>query len=252
MSDPTIYEQAQDIEPIPVHIASSHAKPVRPAAPEYGSCMTWQVDTMAVVGKPVQILTRRYRRSKAQILIPSLQQANGVAISAGPAAVTSPGASAVVSQAVTPAPGFYMVNWAVELSGTLAAADQDNFALTLGNTNLVKSLNNPVAGEYPQPVFGPLQIVSGSTQTIKVRTVAAGTVGSIYSGTLEMTPVQAGGGIIVLNSRQEALMQAVPVGIYVTQAPFFVPWENQKPCYATLLGTGPIAVSVLDQAYEEM
>lgn len=246
----TYYEQSQDLPAMPVHIASSDAEPTRPTAPEYGTAITFSVDTMAVLGKPVQLLSRRYRRFKAVISIPSLQQANGVPSSTTPSAVTSPGSSVNVSTAITPAPGQYIVNWEVELSGTLGAGDQDNFAVALGNTNLETSINDPVAGDYPQPSF-ILTVPVGNTATLKVRTKAAGTVGSIYSGTLTLTPVQSGGGIVVVSQNQTSLMQTVPVGFYVSQAPYTFQWENQKPCYATLIGTGPVQVSVLDQAYEE-
>lgn len=130
--EPTQVEQIQDIEPIPVHIASTGIGQTRQVQPEFGTCMTWNIDTFAVMGRPRRLLTRRYRRDKAVILIPAL------------------------------------------------------------------------------------------TATI-----------------------------IVLNSKEEPLMQTVPVGFTIAAGPYELDWENQEPCYAVLLSGTPVNVSVLDQAYEE-
>jgi hypothetical protein len=67
--EPTQTEQIQDIEAIPVHIASSHIEATRSVSPEFGTCMTWNVDTFTNMGRPRRLLTRRYRREKAVILI---------------------------------------------------------------------------------------------------------------------------------------------------------------------------------------
>lgn len=51
------------------------------AAPEYGACMTWVIPA-AGVGQPVQILTRRRKRSKAKLLLVQLTGATAVVVNA--------------------------------------------------------------------------------------------------------------------------------------------------------------------------
>jgi hypothetical protein len=248
--------QMQEPEPVVVHIASSSAKPVRNAAPEYGDCMTWVIDTFVNMGKPTMILPRRYRRSKAKIFIPIAGPLGVAAEVQG--SVTSPGANANIVQITVAglAPGTYTVQWVVELDGTLAAIDGNNFKITgpgLGGGFI--SANDPVAGRYVQPSF-TLVVPTGNATALSIRAIAAGTVGAIYTGQISITPIAGGltaGAVVVVNSRQEPLMQTVPIGFQVPVAPFQLEWENQKPCYAVLspAGGGPVNVSILDQAYEE-
>lgn len=247
--------QTQMPEAIPVHIASSNAKPVRSAAPEYGDTMTWSVDTFVNMGRPLMILPRRYRRSKAKIYVASL----GGPILAGSelsqefeGTVTSPGANAnVVNVGAGAIPvGTYQVQWVVELDGTVSATDVDNFKLIINGLTVLNSVNDGAIGRYPQPNV-TVTITGSGAQSVKA--VAAGTVGAQYSAQLVFTPVLAPTSALIINSRLEPLMQAVPQGFTIAESPYQLEWENQKPCYAVLVpgGTGPINVSVLDQAYEE-
>lgn len=247
--------QLQEPEPVIVHIASSSAKPVRQAAPEYGDCMTWSIDTFVNMGKPTMILPRRYRRSKAKIFIPSAAPLGTAAQAFG--SVTSPGANVAIANMAVAAllPGTYLVNWAYDLDGTVSATDLNNLILKGPGLGAgINGINDAAVGHYAQD---PVQIVvpTGNGTALSVRSVAAGTAGAIYSAQISITPIagSVGGAIVVVNSRIEPLMQAVPIGFQIPIGPYQLEWENQKPCYAVLspAGGGPINVSVLDQAYEE-
>lgn len=244
----------QEFAPIEIALSASDreaiGKRTTKVAPSFGSCLSFNVDTFANLGDTVQILQRRTRRFRAHIFIQQLQQANGTAANSTPNPTTSPAANSNVSTPLLLTPGTYTLAWTCELSGTLGAVDADNFRLTFGSTNIAAGTNLAVAGEYPQPNYAPFVMPSGSTQTLKVRNAAAGTVGSVYSGTIEAQPITAGGGIIVLNSKKEPLLLPIPEGLYI-QTPQVIPWESQRPCYATLIGTGPITVSVKDESYDE-
>lgn len=247
--------QSQEAMVFPVHIASSNAKPVRSAAAEYGDCMNWQVDTLANMQKPLSLLQRRYRRAKARILIASL----GGPILAGSdqslefgGTANAPAANGNVvniGAAAIPA-ATYRVDWIVELDGTPGASDVDNFKLVINGATILNSANDGAVGRYPQPsVIVTVQPSGGAS----VKAIAASTAGSVYTAQVVFTPIIAPTAAIIVNSRQEPLMASNPVGYYITEAPYELQWENQKPLYAILQagGTGPINVSVLDQAYEE-
>lgn len=247
--------QTQEPEAIPVHIASSNAKPTREAAPEYGDTMTWAVDTFANMGKPLMILPRRYRRKKAKIYVPSVTPLAVPINNEG--SVTSPAANAaVVTIAVaTLIPGTYLVNWSVDLDGTVSATDLNNFTLKgPGVGSGLTAENDAAVGHYPQNQV-EITVPTGNATAMSIRSIGAGTVGAIYSAQIDLIPVNgpSAGAVLVVNSRQEPLMQQIPVGFQIPVAPYQLEWENQKPCYAVLspAGGGPINVSVLDQAFEE-
>jgi hypothetical protein len=248
--------QSQEPEPVIVHIASSGVPPSRKASAEFGDCMTWSIDTFAIMGRPTMILPKRYRRTKAKIFVPIGGPLGSPAQVEGQ--VTSPGINANIAQitAAGLAPGTYTVQWTVELDGTVSATDVDNFKITgpgLGGGFV--SANDGAVGRYPQLSF-TLIVPTGNATALSIRSIAAGTVGAVYTGQISITPVAGGltsGAVVIVNSRLEPLMQAVPIGFQIPVAPIMLEWENQKPCYAVLAptGGGPVNVSVLDQAYEE-
>ena len=244
--------QRNEPEPVVVHIASSNATPVRPAAPEFGSVNTWVVDTLAIQGKPTQILTRRYRRHKARLYVASLGPLGAGQSVQG--SVTSPGANANIAQitAVGLVPGTYTVQWSVQLDGTLGAGDGNNFKITgPGLGGGIISANDPTAGHYQQNSF-QLFVPPGNATALSIRSVAAGTVGAIYTGQLTITPQPSLSAILFLSHRQEYLTGVTPPnGIQVLSVPFNMDWESQQPLYATITGVGPVSVSVVDEAYQE-
>jgi hypothetical protein len=102
--------------------------------------------------------------------------------------VTSPaaGGQIVAISAANITPGFYLIQWSVGLSGTLAAGDVNNFRLRQGTTSLAVSDNPDVSGEWPQQAYGPIYL-SGA-QGVNIQAVAVGTVGAIYSATVTIVP----------------------------------------------------------------
>jgi hypothetical protein len=249
--------QIQDLSPIPVHIASESATPGRKVAPEYSSCMTWQVDTIANMntGRAIRLFGRRIRRYKARIYVPTLG-ALGSPVSAE-GSVTSPGASAVVvSIAIGSIPaGEYLINWTVSLDGTVSATDVNNFRLQQnpGGITLLNSTNDGVVGRYPQNQFGPIAL--NLTNGIRIVSIAAGTAGAVYSAQLSLVPVVPDQiATLLINSNESALMNGQ--GATFAAAPVFVEWFGQQPCYACLVPPnptlGPVAVTVIDEAYEEI
>lgn len=105
--------------------------------------------------------------------------------------VTSPAAGAtIVSLAGLPA-GDYSITWQVELSGTLAAADANNFQLLNGASVLLASDNLAVAGVYPQP---GVVVTVPAGGTVSIQAIALGTVGAVYRAQL-VVALLAGGAI---------------------------------------------------------
>lgn len=113
--------------------------------------------------------------------------------------VTSPAAGATITQITGVPPGDYLASWVVELAGTLAAADQDNFNLVNGGSTVLQSVNEPVAGDYEQ-----LQVVITvpGTGTIKVTANNLATVGAEYSAQLTLEPLAQGAIGNVLDAAQ--------------------------------------------------
>jgi hypothetical protein len=248
--------QDQAGQAFPVHIASSSAKPGRKVSAEYGDCMNWTIDTLANMGKPLPIMQRRYRREKARILVATLNPVGTGAYVEGQS--TAPAANAIITGASISAtalvPGWYTLKWSVDFDGTPGAGEVNNVKITgppTGGT-LATAICNGAVGHYPQEDI-EIYVSSTNASSLNARAIAAGTAGAIYSVAMALIPLALNTGSVVFNSRQEPLMQALPVGYYVSVAPYELQWENQKPCYAVLSpgSSGPITVSVLDQAYEE-
>lgn len=248
-------EQDQSIDPIPVHIASSSAEPGRRVSPEYSSCMTWNVDTIANMGtgRPIRILPRRYRRLQARIYVQTLGPLGTQVSTEG--SVTSPGANTAIASIGIGSiqPGEYMINWIVGLDGTVSATDVNNFRLQQnpGGITLETSINDGVVGRYPQNTYGPITL--NLTNGIRVVTIAAATVGAVYSAQINLIPVVPNEiANLILNSNESALMNGQ--GAIISIAPMFFEWKGQQACYAALqpgTTTGPIAVVTIDEAYEE-
>jgi hypothetical protein len=104
--------------------------------------------------------------------------------------VTSPAGGATIAQ-VPLGLGTYVVTWTVELSGTLGAADANNFQLfqsgTGSNFVVINSVNLAVAGAYAQLSVNITATAAGNF--IKVLTIGAGTAGAVYSGVISVQQV---------------------------------------------------------------
>lgn len=115
--------------------------------------------------------------------------AGGGAAAAAQGQANAPAAGATIATlaAASIVPGTYLINWSVNLSGTLAAADVDNFKLKSASVALITSSNPDVAGEFPQVQFGPIRL--DGTTNVSVAAVGAATAGSIYGADLSLVPV---------------------------------------------------------------
>lgn len=106
--------------------------------------------------------------------------------------VTTPGANtSIVSLQNTLPLGLVSIQWAVELDGTLAAVDGDNFQLRFNNATIATSANDPVAGRYPQNTI-QLFIPNPPPTALVIRNSAAGTAGAIYTAQITVTPIGGG------------------------------------------------------------
>lgn len=91
--------------------------------------------------------------------------------------LVSPGAGATIATLAGIAAADYDIRWQVQLIGAAAAADQNNFALFFGATQLLTSENAGAAGIYPQT---QIEQYGGFGANITVRAIGAGTVGVTY------------------------------------------------------------------------
>jgi len=73
-----------------------------------------------------------------------------------------------------------------------------------------------------------------------------------------LTPALAAATVLVINSREEPLMQTPPIGYQVgtagaVSAQYELEWISSEPCFAVLApGSGAaVGISVLDQSYQE-
>lgn len=182
-----------ELEPIPVVIRDAAE-----FTPVWGAWQTLLFQGIATETQPLQILPTDKQRRRAYIQVrPQLgspaQNENSV---------TSPGAGATILTitAASIAPGWYTVNWAVELDGTPGAGDVDNFILkgpSLGAG--LTSANDGAVGRYPQsPVT--IYVASGNALALTVKTVAAGTAGAIYTAQVTLTPLVVPGGYVLVGT----------------------------------------------------
>lgn len=116
--------------------------------------------------------------------------------------VTSPAANTTLLTISGLAAGTYTVKWQVELSGTVAAADANNFKVQQGGTFVVGSINQGAVGNFPQDDF-EMVLVAGNNVT--VRSVAAGTVGAVYSAQLSLIPVDSTDAIVEVQDGNQPL-----------------------------------------------
>lgn len=96
--------------------------------------------------------------------------------------VAAPVAGATIAS-VALANGVYQIQWELELTGTISAADADNVQLFIAATGIDKSVNAGVAGTYgpflaqANVVFGPL--------TLAAKAIGNATAASSYRVTLK-------------------------------------------------------------------
>lgn len=103
--------------------------------------------------------------------------------------VTSPGAAATIAT-ISVAQGEWLVQWQVEVDGTTAVGDDNNFQLTAPGVAGNTSENGHTPGQpYPQPSETVLAPVGGGT--VQVKSIAAGTVGAQYLAQITVSEASA-------------------------------------------------------------
>jgi hypothetical protein len=85
--------------------------------------------------------------------------------------------------------GTYLVTWDVQLGGTPAAADANNFELLVGATVIQASVNQGAVGDYPQ---GTVEVQVPAGASILIKAIGAGTAGAVYTASLQATPPVTG------------------------------------------------------------
>lgn len=99
--------------------------------------------------------------------------------------IVAPAAGNNVCQITGVPAGEYHMIWNVGLSGPAAAAEQDNFRVTVAGTVVANSQNLPAAGEYPQADL--TIVVPAGGGTVKITAVAAGTAGVTYLASFSLS-----------------------------------------------------------------
>ena len=103
---------------------------------------------------------------------------------AGAGSQTSPGAGTVIaSTGAAPATAIYTINWTTIESGTLGAGDATNMGLYINGVLVATGISGTTPTNQPPVTFS---VPGGST--IQVRSIAAATVGAVYSATISGTP----------------------------------------------------------------
>jgi len=200
-----------DVQPIPVSIVKS-SEELTSLAVEYGSTTTFPVPLLGSA-QPMQLLQRRPVRYKAVVSVPSL---------------------------VT---GFTPVVPIVLGATTVAAYNPNSvgvIATVAGGAVTQIAVNGVVTGVTSGPIFVP---AGGS---IAITYTVAPALTTAYPPGVTVAASAATG--VIMAYRQDFLASGNPQGFLVSQAPYSFQWENQQPCWAIALGSGPVNVSVIDQA----
>lgn len=115
----------------------------------------------------------------------SLRDASSELASQISGSVVAPGAGATIAVSGAQGAGQYTITWSVELIGTAAAADANNFGLFNGATLITASQNAGAAGVYPQE---PVTVTLPLFGTYAIKAIGAGTAGVTYNGEASSVP----------------------------------------------------------------
>lgn len=118
--------------------------------------------------------------------------------------VVSPGAGATIAQIVPASGAVYSITWSVQLIGAAAAADQDNFGLFRGGTQLDTSLNPGAAGVYAQSQVTDNDLFG---LTYAVKAIGAGTAGVTYAAQMSIAPISGAVAIAELQDGNQPLAE---------------------------------------------
>jgi len=123
--------------------------------------------------------------------VPSYPAAGPATITPGTATGATPAGLTVIATQ-TLAAGSFLLSWTATLQTAAAGGDANNFGLyggSAGTSLLATSVNAGTVGTYPQAAVA---YWTGATATINVKNIAAGTTGSVYNGSLTVTPLTGG------------------------------------------------------------
>jgi hypothetical protein len=221
---------------LPVKLVGVHKSNVeRIEAADYG---VWSTYTLTGTENALQILPRDLFRRRAVIQVNTTVTGRS---SSG--SVTSPGAGATIASLILVLPGAYQIKWTVQLTGTVGAADQDNFQLNAGSLTF-PSLNAGAVGVYPQTDADV--VLSASVTTVTITAIAAGTVGAVYTAQITLIPITPAPGFCFIGSRPQ--VQNKTGGRLRAGNQFTV--EDVQDYYVTGDGVTPLEIVVLNERYD--
>lgn len=187
----------------------------------------YQSQTTAATQVSQIVLTPQFQKLNVRIehvLITGPSQGTAGVVAEG--SVTSPGAAATIAT-ITSAnlpPGPYTLNWKVQLDGTVSATDLNNFKVNgpPGSILIATGTNDAAVGSYPQL---PVQFTQPFVNpvAVSVKSIAAGTVGAIYSASMDITPnggypitLQLGDRFFSLTIPASGVLEMNPKGLLLT------------------------------------
>jgi hypothetical protein len=251
-------EPSVKAEPFPVRIVSEDSANTTRVAPDYGACMTWPIP-QAGIGLPVQVLTRRIRRSKARLIVPG-NVVTATLTPGNPAAGASfiytnstnvPQSMASIQATLTTSAAVlnrFISATIKDASGNVlyrainGSATPASSAITW-NGFIGANQQNSATGTFTfgLPALSTIPIPSGGTLTLGAGALDA--ADQITAIVLELTQTTT----ILINSKPDPLTLSVPQGVTLPNS-FEIDWESQQPCYAISLG-GSASLSVIDESY---
>lgn len=260
--------QVYDGPPIPVHITSGSIKGgefTERLAPDYGSTGTFQLQ-LAGMAQPVQILQRRYRRSKARVLVMSLGAGSAEISGSNPAPGTGftytntsgltqflQSLSVFFTADATVLNRFLSIRFRDAAGNTLAivangAATVASSTITI-NGYIGASQQNSASGTFTAPLPQNLAIPPGGQIVVTAASLGPADQFSGIILNFSQTGVNA-----VFHNRPDILsLPTIPAmtGIQVSTAPYSFDWESQQPLYGVGIG-GLVTVSVIDETYADV
>lgn len=114
----------------------------------------------------------------------ALRDVSGTSGGTSEGSTAAPAAGTTITTITALPAGTYDVTWDVQLAGTPAGGDANNFEILHNAVVLAASVNLGAVGDYPQGTF-PITVAQGDSITIK--NIGAGTAGTTYTASLDIT-----------------------------------------------------------------
>lgn len=112
--------------------------------------------------------------------------------------------------------GEWVITWTVEVDGTTAAAEDNNFELVQDANVLLTSLNGHVAGQPYQQVSVTVSVGAGGS-VMHVKNINAGTAASVYLADIAASPVGTVAVAEITSGGNPVAEISIPVGATDTQ-----------------------------------